>query len=338
MSVEKKALSVDKRLTRIIWLLNKGCNLKCRFCYVADRFDKGRELSLSEILKALDEVIELGVKRIDFTGGEVLLRDDLPILLEETKRRGIDRVTINTNGTLLNEGILELLAKNDIEVYLSIDGARRETHEIIRGVGTWDKVLHAANMLSSFGIRFYTVFACSKINANEVEDYILLSRDLGSSKACIIPVLPVGRARKDAILSQDELVEVLYRIDKTADSSRMVTELWCTPFAGLIVSSPYVSYFGCRSMDEIDITPNGDVLVCDTLDIPIGNIKDGVANVWENFLHSELTSGLLETMYYPPCNLCEIRDICRGGCYVRSRLLKGDIFSPDPLCPRVVSY
>lgn len=338
MSVEGKTLSVDKRLARIIWLLNERCNLNCKFCYVANRFDRGRELKLDEILKILDDVVELGVRRIDFTGGEVLLREDLPILLEETKRRGIDKVTINTNGTLLTEDILEVLARDNIEVYLSIDGARRDTHESIRGYGTWDKVLYAAKMLRSFGIKFYTVFACSKVNIREVEGYMLLSKNLGSSKACIIPVLPVGRAGKDIILSQDELIDVLYRIDRTAYSLQIYTELWCTPFAGLVITSPYVSYFGCRSIDEIDITPNGDALICDTLDISFGNVKDGIINIWKNFLQSELTYRLLETVSYPPCNLCEIRDTCKGGCYARSKLLRGDIFSPDPLCPKVVSY
>ncbi len=85
------------------------------------------------------------------------------------------------------------------------------------------------------------------------------------------------------------------------------------------------------------MTPNGDALICDTLDIPLGNVRDGVTNIWRSFLQSELTAGLLETISYPPCNLCEIRDICKGGCYARSNLLRGDIFSPDPLCPKVVS-
>lgn len=337
MILEKKALSVDRKLTRIIWLLNEKCNLKCKFCYVADRFKDNSELKLDEILRILDDAVSLGVRRIDFTGGEVLLRNDLSILLEETKQRGVDRVTINTNGTLISEDIVEVLAKNGIEVYLSIDGAKRETHENIRGSGTWDKVIHSANMLRDFGVKFYTVFACSKINANEVEDYILLSKELGSSKACIIPVLPVGRAKRDIILDKDELVEVLHRVDRTADSLMFDTELWCTPFAGLIVTSQYVSYFGCRNIDEIDIVPTGDVLICDTVDISFGNVKDGVANIWKKLLQNELTSGLLETINSSPCSSCEVRDVCRGGCYARARLIRGDIFSPDPFCPRVVS-
>jgi len=333
----KKDTVVDKMPRRIIWLLNERCNLKCRFCYVAGRFGDNNELKLNEILNALDEAIELGVRRVDFTGGEVLLREDIATILEEARKRGIQRITINTNGTLLSEEIIGILVKNNIEVYLSIDGATRETHEGIRGAGTWDRVMKSAELLRSSGVKFYTVFACSKINLDEVEGYIGLSRDLGSSKACIIPVLPVGRATKDVILSKDQLIDMLHRIERTAESIMFNVEVWCVPFAGLIINSPYVSYFGCRSIDEMDITPAGDVLVCDTVDISFGNVREGVSKVWENLINSKLAQGLLKTAESFPCRECPIRDICYGGCYARAKFFSNNIYSPDPMCPRVAS-
>lgn len=336
MPVKEKS-AVDSRLNRIIWLLNERCNLKCRFCYVAGRFKDNRELTLDEILKSLDEVVELGVRRIDFTGGEVTLREDLGIILEETRKRGIEIITINTNGTLLSERIAEVLAKNDVKVYLSIDGANRETHESIRGIGTWDKVFESAELLKSFDISFYTVFACSKINISDVRGYIALSRELGSQKACIIPVLPVGRANRDIILTKEELVDMLRQVKNTAESIRFNTEIWCVPFAGLIINSPYVSYFGCRSLDEMDITPTGDVLVCDTIDISFGNIREGAKKVWRNLVNSEVAINLLKTINSPPCSECPIKHICYGGCYARAKLLSNNIYSPDPMCPRVAS-
>lgn len=334
----KEDNATNKKPNRIIWLLNERCNLKCRFCYVAGRFGDNSELKLNEILRALDEAVELGVKRIDFTGGEILLREDIVTILEETRKRGVQRVTINTNGTLVSEKIAEVLAKNNIEVYISIDGATRETHENIRGVGTWDKVLKAIELFKSFGIKFYTVFACSKINVGEVTDYIALSKELGSFKACIIPVLPVGRATKDVILGKEELIEVLRRIEDTAKSLEFSAEVWCVPFAGLIIDSPYVSFFGCRGMDEMDITPTGDVLVCDTVDISFGNVREGVAKVWRSLIGSELALGLLKTVESSPCNSCPIKKICYGGCYARAKFLTNNIYSPDPMCPRVASF
>lgn len=333
----KEEVSVNSRLNRIIWLLNERCNLRCKFCYVANRFKNNRELTLEEILRILDEVVQLGVKRIDFTGGEVTLREDLGIILEETRKRGVEIITINTNGTLLSEKIAEILAKNDVNVYLSVDGANRETHESIRGTGTWDKIFKSAELLRSFDIAFYTVFACSKINVNDVKGYIALSRELGSQKACIIPVLPVGRAERDVILSKEELIDMLRQVENIAESIRFNTEIWCIPFAGLIISSPYVSYFGCRSLDEMDITPTGDVLVCDTVDISFGNVREGADKVWKSLINSKLALNLLKTIDSPPCNGCPIRSICYGGCYARAKLLANNIYVPDPMCPRVAS-
>lgn len=334
----KEKVTFDSKLNRVIWLLNERCNLNCKFCYVAGRFKNNKELTLSEILKIIDELVKLGVKRIDFTGGEVTLREDLGIILEETRRRGIEIITINTNGILLSERIAEVLAKNDVKVYLSVDGSNRETHETIRGIGTWDKIFKSAELLKLFDISFYTVFACSKINLNEVRGYIALSRELGSQKACIIPVLPVGRAKKDIILNREEIVDMLNQIESTADSIRFNVEIWCVPFAGLIISSPYVSYFGCRSLDEMDITPTGDVLVCDTVDIPFGNVREGVYKVWKNLINSQLILDLLKTVDSSPCNECPIKSVCYGGCYARAKMLANDIYAPDPMCPRVASF
>ncbi|MCX7796433.1 MAG: radical SAM protein [bacterium] len=337
MPVEEK-VSVNSKLNRIIWLLNKKCNLKCKFCYVANRFRNDRELSLDEILKTLDGAVKLGVEKIDFTGGEVTLREDLDIILEETKKRGIETITINTNGTLLSEKMAEILARNNVKVYLSIDGADKKTHESIRGIGTWEKIFKSAELLKSFDITFYTVFACSKINISDVKGYIALSRELGSQKACIIPVLPIGRAKKDVILSREEFIDVLRQVESTAESIRFNAEIWCVPFAGLIISSPYVSYFGCRNLDEMDITPTGDVLVCDTVDISFGNVREGVEKVWRNLINSEMASNLLRTINSPPCSECIIKHICYGGCYARAKFLNGNIYAPDPMCPRVASF
>ncbi len=334
----RERVSIDSKLKRIIWLLNERCNLNCRFCYVAGRFkNNNKELTLNEILKILDELVKLGIKRIDFTGGEVTLRGDLETILEETRKRGVEIITINTNGTLLSERIVEILAKNDVKVYLSVDGANRKTHESIRGIGTWDKIFKSAELLRSFDISFSTVFACGKINVNEVKGYIALSKELGSQKACIIPVLPVGRAKKDVILNREEIVDMLRQVESTADSIRFNTEIWCVPFAGLIINSPYVSYFGCRNLDEMDITPTGDVLLCDTVDISFGNVREGVYKVWKNLINSQLVLELLKTINSSPCNECPIKSICYGGCYARAKILADDIYAPDPMCPRVSS-
>lgn len=87
----------------------------------------------------------------------------------------------------------------------------------------------------------------------------------------------------------------------------------------------------------MDITPTGDVLVCDTVDISFGNVREGADKVWKSLINSKLALNLLKTIDSPPCNECPIRSICYGGCYARAKLLANNIYVPDPMCPRVAS-
>ncbi len=73
-----------------------GCNLRCRWCDTRYAWDGGIEMEISGILEQVDR---LGCRRVCISGGEPLLQDDLPPLVEALWRRGYS-IEIETNGTL----------------------------------------------------------------------------------------------------------------------------------------------------------------------------------------------------------------------------------------------
>ncbi len=126
------------------------CNMRCVFCewWKTDT----PELSTKEALAAIDSVCSLGVPFFDLSGGEPLLRNDLITLAKRAASHGC-LVSMNTNGTLLNEDRVSEVADNFDLVVVSLDGPK-EVHDKIRGVaGTYDKAIEAIKLLKSNGVR-----------------------------------------------------------------------------------------------------------------------------------------------------------------------------------------
>lgn len=126
------------------------CNMKCTFC----EWWKNQipELATKEALKAIDAVCSLGVPFFDLSGGEPLLRKDLIVLAKRVASHGC-LVSMNTNGTLLNEKIVEDVANVFDTVVVSLDGPK-QVHDKIRGVpGTYDKAIDAIKLLRSHGVK-----------------------------------------------------------------------------------------------------------------------------------------------------------------------------------------
>jgi len=319
----------------IIWLLTARCNLKCPWCYAA-RFSKwGAELGTAEALRLINEAAAAGVEYLGLSGGEVLLRPDLPQLVRAASASGMS-VGLVTNGTLLTEELVAELVACRVRVFLSIDGVCRETHEAIRGPGTWEKVLAAARLMTRRGLGFWAVLAVGRTNHREAPVFVGLARELGARGACFIPVMPAGRATSEAVLGAREMVAVLEGVETAAEELGFPVSLWCVPFAGLVTRSRRVRFFACRSAEaEMDLAPDGEVLLCDVLDISLGHVRGGLLPAWEEQQKNKVVRALACPPRSEPCAGCPERNRCRGGCFARAFLATGDLYAPDPLCPRV---
>ena len=126
------------------------CNMRCAFCewWKTDT----PELPTKKAMAAIDAVCSLGVPFFDLSGGEPLLRNDLTTLAKRAASHGC-LVSMNTNGTLLNESRVSEVAGVFDLVVVSLDGPK-EVHDKIRGVaGTYDKAVEAIKLLKNRGVR-----------------------------------------------------------------------------------------------------------------------------------------------------------------------------------------
>jgi radical SAM protein with 4Fe4S-binding SPASM domain len=318
----------------VIWIMNGTCNLRCIHCY-ANRFIGVEELKLEEKLKLIDELAECGVSYIGITGGEPLINPDLEQCLRRAHDYGIE-CSINTNAQCLDEKAAEVLERYYAYLFISMEGSRREVHERIRGPGTWDKLMRGIEVVRRAGLSFSTVMTINSLNYLDAAEYVELAERFGADDACMIPVMPVGRASQEIAPSTSQLITALKSAESVAKSLGYWINVWCYVPGKLIIDPRYISTWAdCRRGRVVDIDPAGDILLCDILDIRLGNVKGGFRQAVKEYLQSREMNEVMNPRLREPCKSCNVRESCMGGCYARSYLIFKNFDGPDPYCPRI---
>ena len=323
-----------EKLRSLVWLVTAKCNLSCTHCY-AQRFSGQHELGTGEALALLTEAASLGAGWLGLVGGEPLLRPDIRQIMEKSRDLGISVGTV-TNGAPVTPDMARFLTEHRISISVSLDGAGPETHDRRRGRGSFERAIAAIRHLREAGASYKTAMALGQDNYSEVAEYVALAHKLGAQAACVIPVMPSGRADGGNVLTPAQFAEALQKAARKAESAGIELQPWCTPFAPLVVPSLEGSVGNCRLSRSMDIDPGGNALLCDVLDIAISSVReDGLAAVWEKYCESELVRKLEDPTPPEVCATCRLAQACRGGCFARAYLMSGDLYAADPLCPRV---
>jgi len=172
--------------------INYGCNLKCEMC---KHWRDTREppISMDRFRQILSELAELGCKKIHFSGGEPMLRPQLPDLVAHATELGM-RVTLTTNGTLVDKARARRLVEAGLRgVNVSIDSPIRKMHEKIRGVeGAFKTTTRAVSLFRKYAhkgkltVRINTVV--SRTNYTTLDGLPELAHQLGADGINLIPV------------------------------------------------------------------------------------------------------------------------------------------------------
>lgn len=112
------------------WIeLTQKCNLKCRHCYEEASCSVAKpEMSFADFTRVVDELVEIGVKRIQLVGGEPLIHRDFERMLEYVSGK-FEFIEIFTNGTLLTDKLLELIKTNGASLAFSIYSNDSKIHD-----------------------------------------------------------------------------------------------------------------------------------------------------------------------------------------------------------------
>ena len=99
----------SERSPVVVWNITSQCNLKCRHCYIeATEAAKDNEMTTADGMAFIDDLAEMKVPVLMFSGGEPLVRPDLFELAAYAVEKGL-RIVLSTNGTLIDDFTAQLI-------------------------------------------------------------------------------------------------------------------------------------------------------------------------------------------------------------------------------------
>ncbi|MFH1678297.1 MAG: radical SAM protein, partial [Candidatus Omnitrophota bacterium] len=241
---------------------------------------------------AIDDFVNMGTPAVVFTGGEPLLRSDLPVLVSYAKKSGL-LTDVSTNGLLLEPNMIKQLLDSGLDgINISLDGTTAATHDKIRGVpGVYDRAIAAIKDISSlrkrhnYEISLTVTCVISRLNLNEIIDLVAFVKGLGVDRISFIPIqdasLMIDKKTKagqllisDLEKAQGVISQLIIMKKRTSniDCSIRYLKLFMDSFSGK--KRPiacYAAYTTC-TLDSY-----GDIYPC----LPSEIISKSVANIKE---------------------------------------------------------
>jgi len=334
----------------VSWNITKRCNLRCVHCYIDAGEAEANELTTKEALDVVDQMAEVGVPLILFTGGEPLVRHDFFEIAQYARDRGI-KLVLSTNGTLITPEVAKRLKEvGVVYVGVSLDSISAEFHDRFRGVqGSFAAALAGIKNAIEAGLDVGLRFVVTAKNIHEVGEYVDFAASLGVRRITFYHLSAAGRAQK---LSEDwwytpeqykRFIETLIAKAKQY-AGKLEIETTLAPYDGvyiaLTVGNGDVKYLefvestgGC-GRKIVSIYPNGDVYPCQFIDFyKLGNVRE---KRLRDILRPEALEPFVNTDRHlrgPKCSTCRFKRYCKGGDRARAYYLTGDMFGDDPLCP-----
>ncbi len=330
----------------VSWNLTRRCNLLCDHCYISAAPGPRRpdELSTAECLRVMDGIAEINPNVfLILTGGEPLLRADLPALAAEARARGFT-VVVGTNGVLLTERQARRLREAGVQgVSLSIDSTDPARHDAFRRLpGAWRGAVRATEICRAEGLDFSLHMSVTDWNAGEIPAMIDLAGELGATVLNLFFLVRCGRAEGLADIPAAQYETILTGlVERDLGGARTdgpLVRAKCAPQYRRLVwerdpRSPLLGAYAEGSCPAgkhyCRITPEGDVTPSPYMPLGVGNVRErSFAEIWRS---APVFGALRRAPLGGRCGRCEFSRIC-GGCRCRAYAIHGDYLAEDPAC------
>src|SRR3989475_1758208 len=250
------------------------CNLRCRYCMPEDDYvwlPRAAILTFEELERLVRIFAGLGVHKVRLTGGEPLLRHDLPTLVRLIAGHPeVTDLAMTTNGLLLAKHAADLRAAGLKRVTVSLDTVRPERMLAFAKSARHADVLEgiAAARAAGFATLKLNTVVIRGFNDDELADLIEFARSR-DAEVRFIEYMDVGGATRwtmDQVVSQREILDVLGRrygpIEPLRDDARAPAERFRLPDGATfgIIASTTAPF--CRTCDRSRLTADGTWLLC----------------------------------------------------------------------------
>jgi len=355
LSVEKMEKEQENHkypLNQIYFYLTEGCNLRCRHCWIAPKYqsegDSSSALDLDLFKSIIEQAKPLGLTGVKLTGGEPLLHPEINEILEHIQTEDL-LLTVETNGVLCTPELASKMAacKNPF-VSVSLDGADAGTHEWVRGVtGCFEDALKGIQNLAEVGLQPQVIMTIMRHNKDQMEAVVRLAERLGAGSVKFNIVQPTARGEmmheSGEALGIEELVDLGRWVEDTLSALTNMPLYYDHPLA----FRPLGKMFGsngdgcgvCGIMSILGVLANGAYALCGIGEIVPDFIfghatTDVLEEVWNNTrVLQEFREGLPQRLE-GTCGDCLMKGMCQGSCVAQNYYRTKNFWAPNWYCEK----
>ena len=334
-------------LNQIYFYLTQGCNLRCRHCWIAPKFQTEESIWPSVDFELFKDIVsqgmELGLSAVKLTGGEPLIHPDIEKILDHIREKGL-KLTIETNGVKCTPEIVERIMKcKGPFVSVSLDGADADTHEWVRGVpGCFDGAIEGVRNLVRVGLRPQIIMSVMRRNVDQMEAVVRLAEKEGAESVKFNLVTPTARGeqmqKSGETLSMKELIDLGHWVENTLEPSSELRIVYSHPTVFRPLSKIFTKSEGrCGIFGIIGVLGNGKYALCgigETVpDLVFGDAeKDRLSDIWNNNpVLNDIRKGLPGDLK-GICADCLMKNMCLGSCVAMNYYRSKDLFAPQWYC------
>ena len=314
----------DTKLFGIMFVLLSKCNHNCVHCYIPGHNSNG--LSTDTIKRCIDEARSLGALNITFTGGEVLLRDDLLELVEYARLKYM-RVFLMSNGYALDPEYIAKLADLYIsEFSTTVYSMDADIHDkITRVPGSLRKTLENISLLKKHRIAVTIktpLMEYNKFAYRDVEEYAR-SNGFNFRTSPSIFSKTDGEATPHNYEIQTDLRTIVSDTDRINANYR-----------GEIISQNNGDIPCIAGHSNICVNYDGRVWPCNTLPLTVGNIHtESLEDIW--YHSTALNEWRRKCTHIPkPCQTCKLHTHC-VRCPCLAYMEDGDLYGCSSAAKRI---
>lgn len=208
--------SFDRPLTNLRLSVTDRCNLRCQYCMPEQDYvwlPREDILQFEEIDRLVDVFLDLGVRKVRLTGGEPLLRKDMPVLIERLAAKSrLEDLAMTTNAVLLAPMAASLKRAGLHRLTVSLDTLQRDRFVRLARYDELDRVLQGIDLATPLfpGFKIDTV-VIRGVNDDELVDMVEFAK-AHDAEVRFIEYMDVGGATHwhwDQVVTRADILRAL---------------------------------------------------------------------------------------------------------------------------------
>lgn len=250
--------------------LTNACPQNCAYCYNKRR--TGKRMSTALIKKVIQELVDMGVFWLGFTGGEPLMNRDI-VSITESIGDNCSVKLFTTGCGLTRELATDLRSAGMCSVSVSLDHWKRDEHDRVRRYkGAFDTALKAIDIFRNFGdihVSVSSVLSKAMLQDDSVERFLMFLSSLQIHEAWLSETKPSldGRWSHDQLITDEERSRLMALQDRYNKHGGMTVN-----YLGHFESK---EYFGCSAGNKmVYVDAFGHVSPCVFTPISMGNVHE----------------------------------------------------------------